>query len=61
MVEIGCSRKTAFGQKQTFAISFMGPSIVIVVSDHAELHRLWFFQHKIQFHHVDEASAEFNG
>lgn len=49
------------GQKQTFAISFMGPSIVIVVSGHAELHRLWFFQHKIQFHHVDEASAEFNG
>jgi hypothetical protein len=52
---------SAFGQKQIFAISFMGPSIVIVVSDHAELHRLWFFQHKIQFHHVDEASAEFNG
>jgi hypothetical protein len=53
----GCSpsRETAIGQKQIFAISFMGPSIVIVVSDHAELHRLWFFQHKIQFHHVDEA------
>jgi len=57
----GNLQATVTGQKQIFAISFMGPSIVIVVSDHAELHRLWFFQHKIQFHHVDEASAEFNG
>jgi hypothetical protein len=57
----GHLQATATGQKLPFVISFMGPSIVIVVSDHAELHRLWFFQHKIQFHHVDEASAEFNG
>ncbi|MFP3497447.1 hypothetical protein SB759_24780 [Pseudomonas sp. SIMBA_059] len=49
------------GQKQTFAISFMGPSIVIVVSYHAQLLRFWFFQHRIQFHHFEEASAEFNG
>jgi len=41
---------TAIGQKQTFAIYFMGPSIVIVVGYHAQLVRLWFFQPKIQFH-----------